>query len=214
MSVSSARNQSSIDAAGLNRPKVRCKPGLKSWNSALPSVRRWCRASRRSSRAGRAPTSGVIGDDDRLGALLVDGVEHRVGDRRRAPRPTRRARTCPRRARRRACSGCEHAVGAVEQLAPAGALLAAHRVHVGHAGLDLREGRRPAPRGRSCRPSRRRAAGSRPGSSRREWLPQLTRSQVHLLAVRVIRPGAARLASRHWLLRLSCRPCSLPASTA
>jgi hypothetical protein len=58
MSVRSARNQSSIDAVGLKSPHVRCQPGLKSWNSALPSVvgspRSWVK-----SRDGAAPTSGV-----------------------------------------------------------------------------------------------------------------------------------------------------------
>ncbi len=43
---------------GLKSPQVRCQPGLKSWNSALPSVvgRPRCMAS---CRAGTAPTSGV-----------------------------------------------------------------------------------------------------------------------------------------------------------
>jgi hypothetical protein len=58
MSVNSARNQSSIVETGLNRPHVRCQPGLKSWNSAFPSVvgspSIWVK-----DRAGCAPTSGV-----------------------------------------------------------------------------------------------------------------------------------------------------------
>ena len=64
-----------------------------------------------------------------------------------------------------------HAVRRVVAVAPARALLAAHRVHVGNAGLDRRRRCRPAPRAGCFRPWCRRATGSRRGSSRPSGCP-------------------------------------------
>jgi hypothetical protein len=49
-----------MEDVGLKSPQVRCQPGLKSWNSALPSVLGSPRASAKI-RALAAPTSGVNG---------------------------------------------------------------------------------------------------------------------------------------------------------
>ncbi len=87
---------------------------------------------------GPRPDLGCERGDDRFHALVLDGVEHGVGDVAQRLVPGHRFElslaplTDP-------LEGLGHAVGGVVAVAPAGALLAPHRVQVGHSGL----GRRP-----------------------------------------------------------------------
>ena len=86
----------------------------------------------------RRPHLGRHRDDDRLRPLLLDGVEHRVGDlgERHVPRDRLELALA---ALAHAPERPRDAIGSVEQLRPARALLATHRVHVGDARLDLRQ---------------------------------------------------------------------------
>jgi hypothetical protein len=86
---------------------------------------------------GRGPDLRCQQREDRLRTLLLDGVEHGVGDvgERRVPGDGLELALA---ALSHALERLGDAVGGVEAMAPAGALLATHRVVVGDARLDRR----------------------------------------------------------------------------
>jgi hypothetical protein len=85
--------------------------------------------------AGQEPAVGGSADvDDGLGAFLFDGVQHVIGDTREGVVPGD-ALPLALASLAGALQGVEDALGGVEELAPGGAFVAAHGVHVGDALL-------------------------------------------------------------------------------